>query len=426
MIIISSHRKIGLPVIFTLLVMFSYPKIIQGFQTYPELRYSSTNESVIQSEDEFGKTLKLAAAGKAVQSPSGLTTQLSSEKDVYMLGEPVTLSLRIQNRTSAPVVIYGTIDVRFGFVSLEVAAKGGGYRQYRGGGIETSDGYFGPSSMEPGKKFSTSFTVLFNVASTDPDELPGCYIFSKPGRYFLRVRLSNIIPDEIIYTESIRVKVVAPKGTDAAVWKLLQTKDAAYFLHTGRPRSYNDISILKEFEQIIARYPNSAYAPYMQRSLNIFRTGMKKRKGLLRQADVRLVNIKERTFMLRTRPGNIRSGKSDIMKETDAIMKLADLWLQAYNANDIPRMFQHISREVVVRQKWERASDRVRKGLVRRFTKYFSERGTASLSIVRFTHEEDTVTADVTVTFEHKETNPFKKMKFVKDDDGIWRVHTGF
>ncbi len=136
MIIISSHRKIGLPVIFTLLVMFSYPKIIQGFQTYPELRYSSTNESVIQSEDEFGKTLKLAAAGKAVQSPSGLTTQLSSEKNVYMLGEPVTLSLRIQNRTSAPVVIYGTIDVRFGFVSLEVAAKGGGYRQYRGGGLK--------------------------------------------------------------------------------------------------------------------------------------------------------------------------------------------------------------------------------------------------------------------------------------------------
>ncbi len=35
-------------------------------------------------------------------------------------------------------------------------------------------------------------------------------------------------------TEPVRIKITEPKGADAAVWKLLQTKDAANFLNDDR------------------------------------------------------------------------------------------------------------------------------------------------------------------------------------------------
>ncbi len=422
----SKHVLIRLSIIIAVLPTISCSQFIQGVSAYAEMYNRSMDKVVSQRNDDPDSiTFKSDITVKEIQPSFGLTVQLISERNTYLPGETVVFKLRAQNRTSSPVLIHKAFDVRDGMIWPEVAGEDGIYRTYIGPQYSIACGDIRPSPMKPGEKITMPFSILYHVVTKTADDLPTSYAFSRPGIYLLRVKLYRIVPDKTFYTESVKIEIVAPTGADATVWKLLQTEDAAYFLHTGCSLIHNDIGIMKEFEQIIARYPDSAYTPYMQRSVNIFRS-MKKRKGLLRQADVRLVNIKDRTFMLRTRSGNIRPGKSDMMKDTDAILKLADLWLQAYNANDIPRMFQYISRKLTVRQKWERASDRVRQRLVRRFTEYFSERGVASLAIVRITHEQDTVTADVTVTFEQKEANPFKKMKFVKDDDGIWRVHTGF
>ena len=123
-----------------------------------------------------------------------------------------------------------------------------------------------------------------------------------------------------------------------------------------------------------------------------------------------------------------RSRNSYTAKDTEEIVRLVTSWTEAYNADDVPRQMGQLSQKHIIRQKWEREDEWVNNGLIRRFKKYFSKRGTASVNIVRISFEDNGLAeADIAVSFEKlPEANPFQKMRFVTDDDGVWRVETSF
>ncbi len=395
--IIRQLRTLLLAVI-AFFVLTGYPKNVKGF-------FSSDEKS---------------------ESFSGLTIQLSSEKDIYLPGEPVVFTLQLENRTLSPVPVRKTaLDMRYGWITPKIAYEDGTFRTHIGPQFGIIDAFIRPSQLDPGKKITTSFQILYNVISKLRHDLQTNYAFSRPGAYLVRLRLDSVVPEQIIYTEPVRIEITSPKGADAAVWKLLQTKDAASFLNDGSPFSYNDTSIAKEFEQIIARYPDSTYTPHMRRSLKFFSTlKIKKRTELSRRTDVELLDINDSTLILKTRTDNKkRSGKSDIVKEVNTIIKLTDLWKQAYNTTDIPQLIQCISRKRDIRREWDRSSGRERNEIVDEYMKTFPKGGAISISIVRITFEETEATADIAVSYkENPDADPFQKMTFTTDDDGAWRI----
>ncbi len=311
------------------------------------------------------QTIPLAATGKEVRSPSGLTTQLSSDRDTCLPGEPVTLTLRVGNRTSSPILVYRAFKVSYGRVWVRIASEDGPYKLYLGSGFGTADGTFQLNPMKPGEEMTVSFRVLYHHVSKASEELPANYAFGSPGTYSVKATLYNIVPGHRrIHTEPIRIRIAEPEGTDETVWNLLQTKGAAYFLHRGWPLSADE-GMAEEFERIIARYPDSTYTPHIQETLDRFRS--RKRKGRSsRPMKADIVEAGGQTFMVRTVPGGGgRSGKSHTQKDIDEIVRLTDSWVAAYNAGDLSRMMRHVTLRSLNREQWDRGSEWERKQVVR-------------------------------------------------------------
>ncbi len=131
---IFGNVKFRLLMILSLFAMTGYPQVTQGLNVFnphhQKLQCNLLNEPLTDEIDN--RTFKSAVAGKKVHSLFGLTTQISSERGVYMLGEPVVLMLRTQNLTSSPVLIHKAFDAQEGMIWPQIAAEDGIYRTYIG------------------------------------------------------------------------------------------------------------------------------------------------------------------------------------------------------------------------------------------------------------------------------------------------------
>lgn len=407
--------------VLTFLVVSNYTDI-QKVMNIPA-KTSEYSIAGVASEANNARGLGQTATQPQMQPPIGITSQLNSNQDVYLLGEPVALTLHLLNQTSSPVHIHKALDVSFGQVWLEVTDEDGVYRRYVGPGFGTKDSLISLGTLEPGEQISTSFTALYNNASKLPEKLPTIYAFNKPGVYLLRVELINILPDQRFVSDPIQITVVTPQGGNATVWKLLQTEESAYFLHTGFPRE--DTHIVKEFEQISTRYPNTTYTPYMRASLDKF-YAMEAQLGSAIQAadakiDQEIVVVQNQPLMVETQSGLPDTNRG---ATTQAIVKLMNDWVKAYNAQNIPQFVQYFSLETTIRQKWEQGpGDRDRETIDNRFREAFISTGGISVEIVRLVVEDRRATADVVVSFERAtEIAPHQTMKFELDDDGTWTI----
>ena len=358
-----------------------------------------------------------------IRSSSGMTTQLTLERETYLPGEPVGVTLCLRNGGMTSIPFNGMLDVRFGGILPQISAeRDGNYEFCMGPEFGTTHAVIRSGLMRPGERVTTSFRILYNHVMSSM-KIQRSYAFPRAGTYFLRVRLHNIVPSQDIHTAPVRVRITEPEGTDVAVWNLLQTRDAAYFLYRGWPVS-TDEGIAEEFERIIARYPDSTYTPYMRESLDKFRSRKRSRSSVSVRAEI--ADVGGQTFMVRAVPGGGgRSGKSHTQKDIEEIVRLTGVRVQAYNADDPPRLIQHISyRDGHFRRSWERSSERRRRRITRTFREAFYRKGPASVKIARVTFREGgEAEADLIVSYERApEENPFVKTKYVLDDDGVWRI----
>jgi len=345
---------------------------------------------------------------------SALTAELSTARATYALGEPVELSLRIANETDTPIGIHRVTDERTGMLWPEIAKGEGEFRRYIGPQYSVKDVHLPVTPLAPGESLTIPLRVLFNFPSKLPGEIDGFFAFDEPGSYRVRVALVDVLPSQTVHTDTIPVQIVAPRDAGAEVWRLLQTRDAAYFLHTGSPlTAASDVSGL---EQILSRYPESAQAGALQRSLESHRRSGARAAA----AQSRLVDVAGRPVLVQ---GESPSARATSSGTADEIASVVQAWNEAYNTCDAAALVQHLDRSHVLRTKWEQGSGDADRAVAKaQIARSCASTGRLSLDVIRIHVAEAEASAEVVV---HAQTgDPSKTTRTMKlaREGSAWRI----
>lgn len=357
----------------------------------------------------------------------GLTVQFHANRASYILGEPVVITVTAQNQTAAPLIFNDGFQLIAGLISVQIAKNGGDFLDYSGP-FPVASQEFITGTLAPGASRTLSFSILANRPST-PEVLPYFYAFATPGAYQLRAVLHHIIPHETLISAPIAIEMFAPQGIDAQIWRLLQTEDAADFLQNGSAR--NPELIAADFAAILAIYPDNFYAPAMRAAIMTYQTTQPQNGDALqaaqRIAPLTLLSVNEQLFLARSTAEGGANGANLSNKDILAdVIGLTNKWTDAWNERDLDRYAGSYSYHNYIRQDWETGpGNRPYEKLRKRMETLFAENGTLKVEIIGFTVDSNEITADVVGRFERGSKNyAFDKMRFVLDDDGVWRIYS--
>ena len=254
----------------------------------------------------------------------------------------------------------------------------------------------------------------------------------------MRATLIAIVPDQRVYSAPLSIHMIAPQGNDATVWRLLQTEDAARFLHGSvilLPPAYpaNSARVMADFRAIVANYPTSFYSPYLCTAMAAYQTAQGQVNATAQtacaEAATSLVSINGQLYLVRPQTADLAVDTGSVtataqQEDLEHVVMLVQEWVDAWNTRDIERYAQLYSYRTFFRQDWEagegnRSYIRSRK----RVEALFIENGALTVEIVGFTIGTDEITADVVSRFERTKADyTFSTMHFVLDEDRVWRL----
>lgn len=354
---------------------------------------------------------------------SGLRLNLATNKQRYVLGEPISLTLTIQNVQDSPKSLHMLLEPHYGVVWTQIRYENDEYENYSGPGFGTADYILGkPSSLAPGKQLVERRKILYEPLEDDPKKF---YALSRAGNYSLRMVLDNIVPNQRLTTTAVQIEVVEPTGLDKQVWRLLQTEEAASFLHNGYVS--NPKQVIANFNAILVQYPNSFYASYLQMALNVSHSQHNKAETEIQTANVnslpaiRMVND-QLYFVRSTTDDDIRAANNVDEQTLNQIIDMIHMLVDAWNNRDFDSYVQLYSRQTKTWQDWQTGSEsltylKLNEGV----QSLFSSTGTITVEIIGFTIGTDDIIVDVIPHFTGKQF-VFNGMRFVQDEDGVWRL----
>ena len=212
---------------------------------------------------------------------SALAITLQSDKQEYILGEPVSVTFKVVNTSNARI-------------QLHVLIENGPYRLYRGPGwyiwgAKTSK----PSTLDPGASIETTATVLHNRAPqrgrlneetwkrVAESEIDTELALPKPGRYRLKAILLGTIespPLEIYINEPQTID-------DIEMWKLMSKHpEYAYFMQTrgdllqGTFTDQRTKEMVDTIESFVNYHAASTYTPYFREAIAKHRAAVERHR----------------------------------------------------------------------------------------------------------------------------------------------------
>jgi hypothetical protein len=213
-----------------------------------------------------------------------LTVTLQADKQSYILGEPVAITFKVTNNSTARIELPELIDVRGGTLGLRIASDDGVYRLYSGPGWYISGRRTRtPPVLQPGSTIETTATVLHNRVPQRgglndsvwqrvvKDEIDTEIALSKPGRYSLKAILF-----EKIESPPLEIYISEPQTTDdRESWKLISSHpEYAYFMQTTGDTLHGTITdqqtkeMVDSLETFINYHSTSIYVPYLRAAIN--------------------------------------------------------------------------------------------------------------------------------------------------------------
>jgi hypothetical protein len=213
---------------------------------------------------------------------AGLEIAIRSDKQTFLLGEPVSLAFQVVNRSNTSVALPGLIEVRGAHLALQIAFESGPYRLYKGPGWYVSGRRTRtPPTLDPGASIETSATVLHNRAPKrgtlneqtwkriTEQEIDTEIALPKPGRYRLKAVLFGKIE-----SAPLEIRVSEPQtNDDIEVWKVISSQpEYALFMQSGDllegtltdPGNKEFVDALEKF---INYHATSTYTPHFRAAI---------------------------------------------------------------------------------------------------------------------------------------------------------------
>ena len=211
----------------------------------------------------------------SLQATGSLRLSVRSEKQSYVLYEPIVVNYTIQNQGDAAERVPSLLGPGEGWVQFEIAKDKERFLPYVTGPQGTTE--FSEAMLKPGQSMSSRVVILTSslgkFAKENPARFQGSRPFpcDSPGAYRIRVRLILELgesgPRKSIESDAIVVTVVPPSESERnAMADFPNLED--YAASVGGDYTVSDVaSALSRWEQFIARHGSSVYTPYVQRHL---------------------------------------------------------------------------------------------------------------------------------------------------------------
>jgi hypothetical protein len=242
----------------------------------------------------------VAAAVIAVTSPTmhaqstldGVTLDVRPDNQVNALGDPVPLTMHIVNTSPRVIAMPADVSVGSGHLEVWIARGDGPFQKYMGPGWGLRDLHGANKTLERGRPWTATATILFNhgvatdhlnpaaAAAALGDRMPKSgFAFAAAGTYQMKVRMYSIDFREYIESAPIGLSMREPEGIDGQVWRALnQDPELAYFMHAqgpnGHPASATSEALVATIERLVDAYPSSRYAEGMKKSVAVYSARM--------------------------------------------------------------------------------------------------------------------------------------------------------
>ncbi len=211
-----------------------------------------------------------------MQTTSDLSLIGKTDKETYILGEPVSIEFEFINEGEIPALL-PTAGVASEGLKIFIAGKDGEYKRYKSEEWGRKHGQLTPLGSGKSRKFNKA-TILWNTLRKSWD-LTGFittdYAFPEPGEYFIK-GISYIGENSTpIESKPIKVIIKAPTGDDLEVWnKIKGNKQIAVLMQRGEITVEKETERQKfatQAEQISEQFPNSVYSSYLKSKLEKYK-----------------------------------------------------------------------------------------------------------------------------------------------------------
>lgn len=223
---------------------------------------------------------------------ANLSFRGSSNKETFILGEPVTVEFEFTNESETSARAAGS-GVESGGLKIFIArSQDGEYKEYFGSGWGRKRGKYITLEPKQSHKFS-EVSILWNgkpnVSHLNEDaakrvlkgKITTEYAFQEPGIYFIKGISyfdENATPIE---SKPIKIVINEPVGDDLEVWNQIRgNKEIAYLMQKGgfdTGKEAEKEKLATQVEQIFVQYPNSIYSSYLKPNLEKFKSNEAKR-----------------------------------------------------------------------------------------------------------------------------------------------------
>jgi hypothetical protein len=216
---------------------------------------------------------------------AGVVLDVHADRQAYVLGDPVELTMRMMNTSARAVPMPADASVASGHLEVWIARGNGSFQKYLGPGWGLRDLAGANKMLERGRPWTATATILFNhgvavdhlsaaaAAAAADGRMPQTgFAFAAAGGYRMKVRMYSLDFDEYIESAPMMISMSEPQGVDREVWRALnQDPELAYFMHAqgpnGHPASAKTQAMVSTLEGLVAAFPSSRYAHRMSASL---------------------------------------------------------------------------------------------------------------------------------------------------------------
>jgi hypothetical protein len=179
---------------------------------------------------------------------------LTSPRSSVLLGEPLTLLVRLENCSKTPQRAYETLGPEYGSLAIWVRAPDAGEELYRPPIRRESRGAK-PVELRPGEFISALVPVYFDAEGWN---------LSRPGRYQFRAELRSPT-GTTVSSKPIPVSIVALDSKSMMAAEKLMSERAARFLYLQG----GDSAGRKTLESVSREFSGSPWANYANLALAV-------------------------------------------------------------------------------------------------------------------------------------------------------------
>jgi hypothetical protein len=189
---------------------------------------------------------------------ASLSVVVEPEKAEFILGEPLTLKVRLTNPTESEIAAPSDLDPAYGMLQVYVSRNGGEFKRYLGPGWGMKEPSSGAARISSDTPFDHDITLLFhNKIGGRDDLLEDSVPINEAGVYQIRVELYDSAFRQRIVAPVVDVQVFSPAGeAEQAIWQAVKAnEDLAYFMQTGDVRRTQGVA--EKAEQLVGKYPDN-------------------------------------------------------------------------------------------------------------------------------------------------------------------------